>query len=121
DSPGVADTKAALEGARQILIEQFAEDAELLGQLRQHVQEQGVVVSKVVEGKEEAGAKFRDYFDYSEPLSSVPSHRALALFRGRTEEILRVSLKLPEELVQTATPATHTPNSCEIRIAARKG
>jgi uncharacterized protein len=119
DNPGVADVKAALEGARQILIEQFAEDAELIGQLRAHVQAQGVVVSKLSEGKEEAGAKFRDYFDYSEPLGSVPSHRALALFRGRTEEILRVSLKLPEELVSSADSPRPVPNTCEIKIAAR--
>ena len=119
DNPGVADVKAALDGARQILMESFAEDAELLGQLRSHVQEQGVVVAKVVEGKEEAGAKFRDYFDYSEPLLKVPSHRALALFRGRTEEVLRVSLKLPEELVAGEGAIASGPNSCEIKIAAR--
>jgi uncharacterized protein len=92
-NPGVPDVKAALEGARQILMEQFAEDAELLGQLRNHLQEQAVLVSKVVEGKETEGAKFRDYFDYQEPFNKVPSHRALALFRGRKEEFLRVSLK----------------------------
>ncbi|MDQ2640904.1 MAG: RNA-binding transcriptional accessory protein [Pseudomonadota bacterium] len=121
DNPGVTDVRAALEGARQILMEQFAEDAELLGLLRAHVQEHGVVVSKVAEGKEEAGAKFRDYFDYSEPLSSVPSHRALALFRGRTEDVLRVSLKLQEELATEPVPGKHVPNSCEIKIAARVG
>ncbi len=121
DNPGVPDARAALEGARQILMEQFAEDAELLGLLRAHVQEHGVVVSKVAEGKEEAGAKFRDYFDYSEPLAAVPSHRALALFRGRTEEVLRVSLKLPEELAAETVPGKHVPNTCEIKIAARVG
>jgi protein Tex len=121
ENPGVPDVKAALEGARQILIEQFAEDAELIGQLRAHVQDQGLVVSKVVEGKEEAGAKFRDYFDYSESLGSVPSHRALALFRGRTEEILRVALKLPEELAPPAGATGHVPNSCEMKIAVRTG
>ncbi len=121
DNPGVPDVKAALDGARQILIEQFAEDAELLGQLRAHVQENALVVSKVVEGKEESGAKFRDWFDYSEPLSRVPSHRALALFRGRTEEVLRVSMKLPEELEATAAPGQHVPNSCEMKIATRFG
>jgi protein Tex len=120
DNPGVPDVKAALEGARQILIEQFAEDAELLGQLRTHVQNLGVVVSKVAEGKEEAGAKFRDYFDYSERLGSIPSHRALALFRGRTEEILRISLKLPEDLAPATAPG-HVPNSCEMKIALRAG
>jgi uncharacterized protein len=119
DNPGVPDVKAALEGARQILTEKFAEDAELLGTLREHVQEQGVVVSKLVEGKETAGAKFRDYFDYKEQLSSVPSHRALALFRGRAEEFLRLALKLPEELELTETASAPGPNSCELKIAAR--
>lgn len=119
DNPGVPDVKAALDGARQILMESFAEDAELLGQLRSHVQEQGVVVAKVVDGKEEVGAKFRDYFDYAEPLLKVPSHRALALFRGRTEEVLRVSLKLPEELAASDGAIVTAPNSCEIKIAAR--
>ncbi|HZN26952.1 MAG TPA: Tex family protein, partial [Burkholderiales bacterium] len=119
DNPGVPDAKAALEGARQILTEKFAEDAELLGSLREHLQEQGVVVSKLVEGKEVPGAKFRDYFDYKEQLASVPPHRALALFRGRTEEFLRLSLKLPEELELTETAAVPGPNSCELKIAAR--
>ena len=91
-------TRGALEGARQVLMEQFAEDAELVGALREHVKEQGQLVSKVAEGKEEAGAKFRDYFDYREPITAVPSHRALALFRGRKEEILQLALKLPEDL-----------------------
>jgi len=121
DNAGVPDIKAALDGARQILIEQFAEDAELIGQLRAHVQDQGVVVSKVAEGKEEAGAKFRDYFDYAEALGAIPSHRALALFRGRTEEILRVALKLPEELAQAGALPGHLPTSCEMKIAVRNG
>ncbi len=111
DNPGVPDVKAALEGARQILMEQFAEDAELLGSLREHLQTHGLMSAKVAEGKETAGAKFRDYFDYSEPLRTVPSHRALALFRGRKEEILQLALKLPEEGVDG--------NPCEIKIAAR--
>jgi uncharacterized protein len=102
DNPGVPDAKAALDGARQILMEQFAEDAELLGNLREHLQANGVLVSKVAEGKEEAGAKFRDYFDYSEPIHAIPSHRALALFRGRKEEVLQVTLKLPEELAEAS-------------------
>ena len=127
DNPGVPDAKAALDGARQILMEQFAEDAELLGQLREHLQTNGQLVAKVAEGKEEAGAKFRDYFDYREPISAIPSHRGLALFRGRKEEILQLALKLPEELVELpapgapagATPAAPTgPNSCERKIAA---
>ena len=119
DNPGVPDVKAALEGARQILMEQFAEDAELLGSLRQHLQAHGVVVAALAEGKEEVGAKFRDYFDYQEPLKSVPSHRALALFRGRKEEVLRVTLKLPEDLAHTDTKTPAPPNPCERKIAAR--
>ncbi|MDB6090132.1 MAG: transcription accessory protein, partial [Gammaproteobacteria bacterium] len=98
ENPGVPDAKAALDGARQVLMEQFAEDAELLGGLREHLQENGQLVSKVVAGKEEAGAKFRDYFDYREAISAIPSHRGLALFRGRKEEVLQLALKLPEEL-----------------------
>jgi protein Tex len=126
ENPGAPDAKAALEGARQILVEGFAEDAELLGQLRAQVQAQGVVLSNVAEGKEQEGAKFRDYFDYSEPLAAVPSHRALALFRGRSEEFLRISLKLPEELEQAAAAkagavSPRVPNSCEMKIAVRAG
>ena len=122
DNPGVPDVKAALDGARQVLIEQFAEDAELLGNLRKHLEENAVVVSAVVDGKQEAGAKFSDYFAYQEPLRTVPSHRALALFRGRKEEFLRVSLKLPEELEQAAAtprPSNAPMNACELKIAAR--
>ena len=124
DNPGVPDVKAALDGARQILIEKFAEDAELIGALRAHLDDQGVVVSTVVEGKQEAGAKFRDYFDYKESLNKIPSHRALALFRGRTEEVLRIGLKLPEELEPASNPPgvlskVEGPNSCELKIAAR--
>ncbi|HMV52233.1 MAG TPA: Tex family protein [Rhodocyclaceae bacterium] len=115
---GVADVKAALDGAKQILIEQFAEDAQLVGELREYVEAHGVVVSSVVEGKETEGAKFRDYFDYNEPLRDIPSHRALALLRGRNEGVLRVALKLDEELAETP-PQPNTPNSCERRIAAR--
>jgi protein Tex len=122
DNPGVPDTKAALDGARQILMEQFAEDAQLLGELREHLQVNGQLISKVATGKEEAGAKFRDYFDYREPISGIPSHRGLALFRGRKEEILQLALKLPEELVEapagTPAPASTPFNSCERRIAA---
>ncbi len=126
DNPGVPDVKAALDGARQILIEKFAEDAELIGALRSHLEEQGIVVSTVADGKQEAGAKFRDYFDYKEQLGKIPSHRALALFRGRTEEVLRISLKLPEEIevaeaaaAATAPKPVASPNSCELKIAAR--
>ncbi|WDD94011.1 RNA-binding transcriptional accessory protein [Burkholderia sp. FERM BP-3421] len=96
---GVADVKAALDGARDILTEQFGETAELLGKLRDYLTSQGIVSSAVVDGKEhEEGEKFRDYYDYSETLKTVPSHRALALFRGRNAGVLTVKLGLGEEL-----------------------
>jgi len=119
NNPGVPDTKAALDGARQILMERFAEDAELLQSLREYVQDHGVVESKVVEGKQEEGEKFADYFDYSEPLSAVPSHRALALMRGRREGILDVTLRLDTEEEKPKWDSPHNP--CESRIAARFG
>ncbi len=120
ENPGVPDVKAALDGARTILIEQFSEDAELLANLRGHLQDQAVLTSAVSEGKEAAAEKFRDYFAYSEPLRNIPSHRALALFRGRKEEMLKVALKLPEELEAQAT-GSQPLNSCELKIAARFG
>ncbi|OXI24996.1 Tex family protein [Burkholderia sp. AU15512] len=96
---GVADVKAALDGARDILSEQFGETAELLGKLRDYLHNQGVVSSAVVEGKEnEEGEKFRDYYDYAETIKTVPSHRALALFRGRNAGVLTIKLGLGEEL-----------------------
>ncbi|VVE38218.1 RNA-binding transcriptional accessory protein [Pandoraea cepalis] len=113
---GVADVKAALDGARDILSEQFGETAELLGKLRDYLWHQGVVSSKVVEGKEsEEGEKFRDYYDYAEPIAAVPSHRALALFRGRNLGILMVKLGLGEEL------DTQIPHPCEGVIAGHFG
>jgi uncharacterized protein len=119
DNPGVADVKAALDGARQILMERFAEDAELLSALRAYLQEHAVVESKVIEGKEDAGAKFADYFDYSEPIGAIPSHRALALLRGRREEILNVAMRLDSEQEKPKWDAPMNP--CESRIAARFG
>ena len=89
---GVADVRAALDGARYILMERFAEDAALLAKVRNYLWKNAHLVSRVVEGKEEAGAKFRDYFDHHEALSSVPSHRALAMLRGRNEGVLQLSL-----------------------------
>ncbi len=94
---GVADAAAALEGAKQILMERFAEDAELVGRLRGKLWADGQMVSKVIEGKEQEGAKFADYFDYTEALEKVPSHRALALFRGRKEGVLSLDLVLPDD------------------------
>ncbi|MEB0012914.1 Tex family protein [Glaciimonas sp. Gout2] len=119
DNPGVADAKVALDGARQILMERFAEDASLLQALREYLTEHGVVESKVIEGKQDAGEKFADYFDYSETIGTIPSHRALALFRGRREEMLNVVLRLDTEEEKPKWDAPHNP--CEGRIAARFG
>ena len=119
DNPGVPDTKAALEGARQILMERFAEDADLAGQLREHLFEHGVVDAKLVEGKAEEAAKFSDYFAYTEKLKTIPSHRALALLRGRRENFLQVALRLESE---PDRPVADAPfNDCETRIARRNG
>lgn len=106
---GIVDTKAALDGARQILMEQFAEDAELLGNLRQTLTEQVALSAKVVEGKEEEGAKFADYFNFQESWQNMPSHRALALFRGRKEGVLQLNLSMNEE--------NDTVHPCESMIA----
>lgn len=89
---GVADTKAALEGARAILMERWGEDAALVGELRSWLGENGVIRARVAEGKEEQGAKYRDYFEHAESLAKIPSHRLLALFRARREEILFLEL-----------------------------
>ena len=94
---GVPDAESALEGARQILIERFADDAELVGRLREYLWQHATLASRVVRGQEEAGAKFADYFDAGEPLRAAPSHRALALLRGRNEAVLRLSLALAED------------------------
>ncbi|MDA1076819.1 MAG: Tex family protein, partial [Proteobacteria bacterium] len=115
DNPGVADVKAALEGARMVLTDRFSEDAELLAALRQLLCDRGVLTSQVLPEKAEEGAKFRDYFEYSEPLAKVPPHRALALFRGRASGVLKLALKLPEELEQTGWSIEHGP--CERLIA----
>lgn len=93
----IPDAKAALDGARDIVAEQFAEDADLLSRLRTFLQQQGVVYAKVVAGKEEEGSNFRDWFDFSEPLRTLPSHRALALLRGRNKGILDLRLGLSPE------------------------
>ena len=94
---GVADVKAALDGARYILMERFAEDAGLLAKVRDYLSKNALIVSKVIEGKEAEGAKFQDYFDHQELLKNVPSHRALAMFRGRNEGILQLSLNADPE------------------------
>lgn len=113
---GVADAKAALDGARAILIERFAEDAELLGQLREKLWNEGELVGQVVAGKENEGAKFSDYFEHREAIRATPSHRALALLRGRNEGVLSLTLKYqPDE-----TPITER-SAYEQLIAARFG
>ncbi len=89
---GISDTKAALDGASSILIERFAENANLLQKLRRHLLKQAHLTSKVAKGKEQEGAKYRDYFSHSEKLSAVPSHRALAMFRGRNESCLQLAI-----------------------------
>ncbi|PRX96839.1 Tex family protein [Allonocardiopsis opalescens] len=114
---GVADAAAALEGARAILVERFAEDADLIGELRERMWTRGRIVSRVNEGKEEAGAKFADYFAFEEPFTKLPSHRVLALFRGEKEEALSLSLE-PEE-ADDASPGAL--NGYEVRIARRFG
>ncbi|OOC54503.1 MULTISPECIES: Tex family protein [Nocardiopsis] len=108
-SKDVADTKAALDGARAILVERFAEDADLTGLLRERLWEKGRLVSAVREGKEEAGAKFADYFDFSEALTRVPSHRVLAMYRGEKEEVLTLTLEPEEPPAQN--PDGTTPRS----------
>ena len=94
---GIDTVELALEGARQILMEQFAEDADLLDELRQYVWQHGVVTSVGVKDKKGAASKFADYFAYAEPINKIPSHRALALFRGRRESVLQLALTLPND------------------------
>ncbi|NQW00762.1 MAG: RNA-binding transcriptional accessory protein [Rhodospirillales bacterium] len=115
DDTKISDVEAALDGAKQILIEQFAEDAELVGGLREYIWENANLVSRLVDGKESDGAKFKDYFSYGEALTKIPSHRALAVFRGRKEGILKVSLIVGDP----DTPLR--PHPCETRIARHFG
>jgi uncharacterized protein len=115
----VADVTAALDGARAILVERFAEDADLIGALREQMWSNGVMASKVRDGKKAEGEKFKDYFDFSEPLHKLPSHRVLALFRGEKEEVLDLAMQ-PEPVPATPVPTT-TPSSYEMKIMARVG
>ncbi|RWK48613.1 MAG: RNA-binding transcriptional accessory protein [Mesorhizobium sp.] len=100
----VADAKAALEGARDILSEQFAENADLVGRLRSYMKERAFMRSRVVDGKQEAGAKFSDYFDHVERWANVPSHRALAMLRGRNEEVLSLDIEVDADDVSPVKP-----------------
>lgn len=114
---GVADPAAALDGARSILTERFSEDADLTGELRERMWSRGRLAAKVREGKEEAGAKFADYFDFAEPFTALPSHRVLAMLRGEKEDVLDVVLE-PEEPAGTDQPG---PSTYENMIARRFG
>ncbi|EGR0595092.1 RNA-binding transcriptional accessory protein [Vibrio cholerae] len=113
---GVADSKAALDGARAIVMERIAEDANLLEKIRQHLNRNAEIVSRVVEGKEQAGEKFKDYFDHREPISKAPSHRALAMLRGRNEGFLTLTLNADPELEESAHQSY-----CETLIAEHYG
>ena len=115
----VADVAAALDGARSILVERFAEDADLIGALREQMWSQGQMSATVRTGKKAEGEKFKDYFDFSEPLHKLPSHRILALFRGEKEEILDLAMQ-PEPVPATPVPAA-MPNSYELKIMQRFG
>ncbi len=111
---GFADTKAVLEGAKYILMERFAEDADLLAKLRDFLKHNATLSARVVPGKEAEGAKFSDYFEHDEVLKNTPSHRALAIFRGRNEGVLSVSLKVGDETPSVATPGAMHPGEAMI-------
>ncbi|MGW8886538.1 Tex family protein [Streptomyces sp. NPDC055749] len=114
---GVADGAAALDGARAILAERFSEDADLTGELRERMWSRGRLTAKVRDGKEEAGAKFADYFDFAEPFTALPSHRVLAMLRGEKEDVLDLVLE-PEEPEASERPG---PSTYENMIARRFG
>jgi protein Tex len=117
---GVSDVAAALDGARAILVERFAENADLIGALRERMWSRGRVSSTVRDGKHEAGAKFSDYFDFDEPFTSLPSHRILALFRGEKEEALDLAME-PDPAPADPTAVPTGPGEYEIAIAAAVG
>jgi len=102
--PEVPDVKSALDGARDILTEIFAENADLVGRLRRYMHEKALVRARVIAGKEEAGAKFSDYFDHAERWATTPSHRALAMLRGRNEEILTVDIEVDADDASPVKP-----------------
>ena len=116
---GVPDAPAALDGARAILVERFAEDADLIGELRERMWSAGRLVSRVRDGQQEAGAKFADYFDFTEPFARLPSHRILAVFRGEKEEILDLTMDAQDETADVPVPGA--PSAYEESIARRFG
>ena len=107
---GIADAKAALDGARHIIIERIGEDAKLVGNLREWLWQEGVLTSKVLKGKDAEGSKFSDYFDFGQRIKDIPSHRALAMLRGRNESILDLTLDIPHEAGK--------PHPAELRVRA---
>ncbi|MCE9830806.1 Tex family protein [Vibrio diabolicus] len=113
---GIIDTKAALDGARAIIMERIAEDANLLEKIRNHLNRNAELVSRVVEGKEQEGEKFKDYFNHNEPLSKVPSHRTLAMLRGRNEGFLTLAMNADPEQEEGARQSY-----CETIIADHYG
>ncbi|WP_277207011.1 Tex family protein [Vibrio misgurnus] len=113
---GITDSKAALDGARAIVMERIAEDANLLEKIRQHLNRNAQIVARVVEGKQQAGEKFKDYFEHCEPISKAPSHRALAMLRGRNEGFLTLTLNADPELAESARQSY-----CETLIAEHYG
>jgi len=116
---GIEDAKQALAGARDILMEHFAEEAALLAALREHAQNNGKIRALVIKGKESQGAKFSDYFDFIEPIKSIPSHRTLALFRGQKKEILRLSIVF--DAAEAEAKANQTLSVSERMIARHFG
>ncbi|MDH2347321.1 Tex family protein [Bradyrhizobium sp. SSUT77] len=113
---GVADAAAALDGARAILVERFDEDADLIGSLREEVWTNARMASKVRDGKKTEGEKFADYFEFSEPLTKLPSHRILAMFRGEKEEILDLQIQAEAEASPPGVPSAY-----ELKIMKRFG
>jgi len=117
---GVADVAAALDGARAILVERFDEDADLIGELREEMWTRGRMVSSVRKGKKTEGEKFKDYFDWSEPLHKMPSHRILAMFRGEKEEILDLQIDPePQAATEVKPAASAPPGTYELKIMKR--
>jgi protein Tex len=114
---GVPDVAAALDGARAILVERFAEDADLIGELREQMWSRGRLVSRVREGREEAGAKYADYFEFAQPFTALPSHRILAMMRGEKEEILDLTMDAGEPPADG--PAPPAPSDYATKIARR--
>jgi uncharacterized protein len=119
---GVADVAAALDGARAILVERFGEDADLIGELRERMWSAGRLVARVRVGQEEAGAKFADYFDFTEPFTRLPSHRILAVFRGEKEEVLDLTMDAQDETADAPDSGlAGAPSRYEESIAGRFG